>query len=109
MIRAKVALAVGVLVVLGIFMLGTEKQWSTEVEGQSYDCGPAIGASWLMSGTRTPPPADDRVVASACGAVVDRSRVVVLTTMGAGGLLALVGWCALASRRRPGEQLAPGT
>ena len=109
MVRAKVALAVGVLVVLGMFMLGTEKQWSTEVEGQSYDCGPAIGASWLMSGTRTPAPAEDRRVASACGAVIDGSRVVVLATMGAGGLLAPIGWGALVSRRRPGEQLALGT
>ena len=36
----------------------------------------------------------------ACSAVTRRARVLFVTTMGVGGLLAVVGWTALSERRR---------
>ena len=65
MVRSRAALAVGLLVVLAAFAYGTEVGSSTTVAGSRVDCGPAISASWL-----------------------------VLATMAAGALLALVGWSA---------------
>lgn len=115
MVRARAAIGLGVLVVLAVFMLGTERQWSAQVGGETYDCGPSISASWLVPGTGDPAPdagvapADQRRVDTACDAVIERSRVLVLAAMGAGGLLALAGWGTLALRREPDEQVAVGT
>ena len=98
MIWAKVALVGGLLVVMAAFATGTENQLSTSVADQAYDCGPSISASWLVSGTPDqahPGPAagpDERRAAAACGPVIDEARVLVLTVMGLGSLLALVGW-----------------
>lgn len=113
MVRARAAIGLGVLVVLAVFMLGTERQWSAQVGGETYDCGPSISASWLVPGTTDPGPdpaltTEQRRVATACDAVIDRSHVVVLGAMGAGGLLALAGWSAVSVRREPGDRLALG-
>ena len=60
-----------------------------------------------MSGTpdRTGPgttrSGDERRVATACGAVVRESQVLVLALVGVGSLLALTGWTAV---RASGEQ-----
>ena len=111
MIWAKAAVAAGVLVLLATFAIGTENELSTPVMGQPHDCGPSISAPWLVSGTpgqpRTGPaaPDDEQRAAAACEAVVHRSRVLLMTSMGVGGLLALVGWTALVTRRRH----VPGT
>ena len=95
----------GLLVLVAAFATGTETQLSASVAGQAYDCGPAISASWLVSGTPdlTGPAAtvDEQRVAAACSAVVGESRVLVLALVGAGSLLALVGWSAI---RAPGDR-----
>lgn len=95
----------GLLVVLLAFSVGTEHQRSTHVAGRTHDCGAAISASWLVSGTpdaaRTRGPAPDARPgeAAACGRVIRQSRVQLLTTMGMGGLIALVGWTRILARR----------
>ena len=97
---ARVALVGGLLVLLAAFAVGTEDHRSTVVAGQSYDCGAAIPASWLVSGTPDLTPA-------ACGPVIRQSRVLVVGAMGVGGLVALVGWTAI--RRRPDARPMQGT
>src|SRR5690242_452832 len=94
MLRSRAALAAGILVVLAAFAYGVEATSSTTVGGQQVSCGPAISASWLVSGTPGGP-------SPACGPVVQRARVGVLSTMAAGALLALVGWTALLEPREP--------
>lgn len=102
---AKAALTGGLLVLLATFAIGTEDELSTSVTGQTQDCGPSISASWLVSGTpdqAQPGSAvtdDEQRAAIACGPVVREARVRMLTIMGAGGLLALVGWTAISTRR----------
>lgn len=88
----RAALTAGLLVLLVAFAVGTERELTTSVEGRSESCGAAIPVSWLVSGTPDHP-------RPACGPVVGRSRVLVLTAMGAGGLLALVGWTGASTRR----------
>jgi hypothetical protein len=102
---AKAALSGGLLVLLATFGVGTENMLSTSVMGQTQYCGSAIPTSWLMSGTayqRQPGSAatdDEKRAAAACGPVVHESRLFILTIMGVGGLLALVGWTAISTRR----------
>jgi hypothetical protein len=98
MVWARGALVSGLLVLLAAFAVGTEVDRSTVVAGQSYDCGAAIPASWLVSGTPGSAPA-------ACGPVIRQSRVLVMGAMGVGGLVALVGWSAV---RRRSEATGPG-
>jgi hypothetical protein len=107
---AKAALAGGLLVLLAGFAIGTENQLSTSVGGQTQDCGPSISASWLVSGTPdratqagSAATDDEQRAAAACRPVVHDSRVRIVTIMGMGGLLALVGWTAI----RPPEPAAP--
>lgn len=92
--RSRAALVVGLLVVLVTFAYGVEKQASTTVAGERVDCGAAISASWLVSGTSDSSPA-------ACATVVQGARIGVLSTMTAGALLALVGWTAMRDGRAP--------
>ena len=98
---AKAALAGGFLVLLATFVIGTESDVSASAAGETYDCGPAISASWLVPGTpdtARPGPAatpDRQRAAAACGPVIGDSRVLVVAIMGAGALLALVGWTAI--------------
>jgi hypothetical protein len=98
MVWARLALVGGLLVLVAAFAVGTEQHRSTVVAGQSYDCGAAISGSWLMSGTPDLAP-------SVCGSVIRQSRVLVVGTMGVGGLLALAGWSAI---RRRAEATGPG-
>jgi hypothetical protein len=91
MVWARIALVSGLLVLLAAFAVGTEQQRSTVVAGETQDCGAAISASWLVSGTPDPAPA-------ACGPVIRQSRVLLGAAMGAGGLLVLVGWGAVGRR-----------
>lgn len=98
MSRSKAALVAGLIVVLAAFAYGVEVTASTTVAGERVDCGPAISADWLVSGT---PGGTGR----ACEQVTQRARVGVLSTMAAGGLLALVGWTVL---RAPGESRRAG-
>ena len=92
----------GLLVVLGTFAYGVEVTASTTVAGERIYCGPAISQSWLVSGT-------PGGAVPACEQVVQRARVGVLSTMAAGGLLALLGWTALREPREPvsGERPRP--
>lgn len=96
MIWARGALAAGLLVLIAAFAIGTEHELSTSVMGQSQSCGPSISASWLVSGT--PDQAQPGPAATACEPVIHESRVLIGTIMGAGGLLALVGWTATGTR-----------
>lgn len=89
---ARAALTGGLLVLLATFAVGTERELTTTVDGRTESCGAAIPVSWLVAGTP-----DHR--SPACAPVVGRSRVLVLTGMGAGGLLALVGWTGVSTRR----------
>ena len=100
MVWARIALVSGLLLLLAAFAVGTEQQRSTVVDGQTLRCGPAIPASWLVSGTPAGAPA-------ACGSVIQQSRWVLGTAMGVGGLLVLVGWTAPRSRTEdvPGQPI----
>jgi hypothetical protein len=105
MTGARVAVVGGLLTVLLAFSVGTEHQMSTYIAGRAHPCGAAISASWLVSGTpdtasnATRAADGQRAEAAACGRVIRQSRVVLLTTMGMGGLLALVGWTRILARR----------
>lgn len=109
MMWAKAAVAGGLLVVLAMLAIGTEAQLTTSVMREIQDCGPSISASWLVSGTpdQTQPGSaatdDERRVAAACGPVVREARVPILTVMGLGGLLTLVGRSAIRTR----EEVVP--
>jgi hypothetical protein len=104
--RSRAALVVGLLVVLVAFAYGVENRASTTVAGQRVDCGSAISASWLVSGTDSTRiavlvTASESDVMAACDTVVQRARIGVLSTMTAGALLALVGWTAMREGRGP--------
>ena len=102
---AKAVLTGGLLMLIATFGVGTENMLSTSVMGQTQYCGTSIPTSWLMSGTASPRQPgstltdDEKRAATACGPVVHESRVLTLTIMGVGGLLALVGWTAISTRR----------
>lgn len=103
---ANAALSGGLLVLLAAFGIGTENALSTSVMGQTQHCGTAIPTSWLMSGEpdyKAQPGSvatdDEKRAGTACRPVVRESRVLVFTIMGVGGLLALVGWTAISTRR----------
>ena len=104
-LAAASALTGGLLVLLATFGVGTENALYTPVMGQTQYCGTAIPTSWLMFGTdyqAQPGSAatdDEKRAATACGPIVHESRVVILTIMGVGGLLALVGWTAISTLR----------
>ena len=89
---------------LATFGVGTERQLSSSVAGQTQVCGASIPMSWLMSGSlddtqRLSAATDEeRRAAAACGPVVRESRTLTLSAMGVGGLLALVGWTATSLR-----------
>jgi hypothetical protein len=100
MVWTRIARVSGLLVLLAAFAVGTEQHRSTVVDGQRQDCGAAISASWLVSGTPDRAPA-------ACGPVITESRVLLGAAMGAGGLLALVGLTSI--RRRAETERMPGT
>lgn len=114
MVWAKVALAGGLLLLFVAFAFGTEHQVSTAAMDQSYDCGSSIPPSWLVSGTPdqtlAPGPgatAEERRDAAACSPAIHQSRVMVLTTMGVGGLVALFGWTAICERQESKPRQLP--
>ena len=76
---AKVALTGGMLAVLAAFAVGAENQLSTSFMGQTQDC-------------------DERRAAAACSLVIHESRVLVVTIMGMGSLLALAEQTAIRTR-----------
>jgi hypothetical protein len=105
MVWARVLLAGGLILLFAAFGLGTQPR-SVSVDNQTYDCGAAIATSWLVPGTPdhtlSPGPAataDQRRTAAACNRVIHQSRVAIMTAMGMGGLLALIGWAAIRERR----------
>lgn len=105
MVFAKVALASGLLLLFAAFALGVDQR-STSIIDQSNDCGAAISPSWLVPGTpdRILNPgsgasAEERRTAAECRPVVNQARVLIMTTMGVGGLLAVIGWTVLRERR----------
>lgn len=110
--RSRAALVVGLLVVLVAFAYGTETRAEGTLDGRRLDCGPAISASWLVSGTDSTRiavlvTAAESDVMAACDTVVQRARIGVLSTMTAGALLALVGWTAMREGRAPGARDDP--
>lgn len=103
MVWARVALVSGLLLLAVAFAFGTEKQHSTS---GTDNCGTAISASLLVTGTPdqilTPglgATTDQRQTAAACAPVIQEARVIVLTTMGAAGLLALAGLAGILEQR----------
>ena len=115
MVWAEAALVGGLLLVVATFAVGVEHRSSTEVDGQTQDCGSAISPSWLVSGTGDvtsgipAPSADGRRTAEACRAVVRQSRIVVLTAMGVGGLLAIAGGTGTRRPQPPAPSGRPPT
>ena len=108
MLRSRAALVAGLIIVLAAFAYGVEGTASTTVAGEDVDCGPAISASWLVSGTPDrmsgagfDTRSAERRAADPCRPVVQRARAGVLSTMAAGALLALLGWTALREPREP--------
>lgn len=101
---AKAALVGGLMLVIAAFAVGVEHRSSTRVDGDTRDCGSAVSASWLVSGTpdlvsaRAAATADERRTGAECRPVLRQSRILLLTTMGAGGLLTVTGGTAV--RRR---------
>ena len=98
----------GLVLVLAAFAYGVEGTASTTVAGQDVDCGPAISASWLVSGTPDrmngaglDTRGAERRAADPCRPVVQRARAGVLSTIAAGALLALLGWTALREPSAP--------
>ena len=105
---ARVTLVAGLLLLFVAFAYGTENDRSVSVVGQRYDCGAAISPSWLVPGapetTLSPGQGqseNERRAATACGQVIRESRVAMLTAMGVGGLLALIGWTVLREQDQP--------
>lgn len=107
---ARVTLTAGLLVLLATFAVGTEHELSASVDGRIQACGISMPSSWLVSGTPAHLGAeatvtdDERRAAAACAPVVRRSRMLLLSAVGVGGLLALVGWTGVSTRR---EDAAP--
>lgn len=106
MVWARVALVSGLLLLAVAFAFGTEKQHSTS--GRDHTCGTAISASLLVTGTPDQilnpglgATTDQRQTAAACAPVIQEARVIVLTTMGAAGLLALAGLASIREQREP--------
>ena len=102
--RSRAALVVGLLVVLAAFAYGTETRAEGTLDGRRLDCGPAISASWLVSGTPDTYIAtgtDAGAAAEVCGPLVESARAGVLGMMGAGALLAALGWTSLSRGRAP--------
>lgn len=95
---ARVVVACGVLVLLLGFGIGTERTLSVDAAGAAYDCGSAIPAWSLVTGTRAPGDGpgtagtEQRARAEACAPVLREARLWVAAVMGLGGAVALVGW-----------------
>jgi hypothetical protein len=107
MVWAKLLLAAGLVMLFAGFGFGTEQRPTTQVNGVIHSCDAAIPASWLVSGTpdgtttqSRAATSEERRAVAACSAVTHRSRVLLVTTMGVGGLLAVIGWTALSEHRR---------
>ncbi len=109
MVWAKAALVGGLLLVVAAFAVGVEHRSSTVVDGQTQDCGSAISPSWLVSGTGDLTSGVPVTSTEACRAVIRHSRIVVLTTMGVGGLLAIAGGTGTRRPQPPAPSGRPPT
>ncbi|MBS2938994.1 hypothetical protein KDN32_14740 [Nocardioides sp. J2M5] len=103
--RARVVVACGVLVLLLGFGVGTERTLSVDAAGAAYDCGSAIPAWSLLTGTRAPGDGpgtagtEQQARAEACAPVLREARLWVAAVMGLGGAVALAGLAAVDRRR----------
>jgi hypothetical protein len=110
---AKVAVALGSLLTVVGFCLGTDTPISTTVAGQSYGCHDVITSTMLVSGQPVGrssvsdgrPPAERRLIEARCESLEHRAAWVVWGAMGAGVVILLIGWTAL-RERDDGEQAA---
>lgn len=96
MLRARLVLAVGVLLWTGGFAVGTEPRSAT-VGGREVSCGTPLPVSWLVPGATAPTegaPGSTAAERRACHASVVEGRWLSGGALGLGALVALVGWTA---------------
>jgi hypothetical protein len=113
---AKAAIALGLLLTVVGFCMGTDTPISTKVAGQSYGCHDVITSTMLVSGQpvdRRPvsdsqPPAERRLEAlvdARCESLEHRAAWVVWGAIGTGAVILLMGWTAV-RERDDAEQVA---
>ena len=93
--RARLVLAVGLLLwVLG-FAVGTEPRTAT-VQGHDVSCGTPLPLSWLVPGAAAPVAGASTTSAErrACASEATRGRWLTGGALATGALLALAGWTA---------------
>lgn len=109
---ARIAVALGSLVVVIGFCLGVDTPISTTVDGQTYQCADVIPAGMLVSGQSTSTGPDLRTVAerrrdaavdAACRPLLRRAQWAVWSGIGLGGLVLLAGWTVLREREHDGS------
>ena len=96
MLRARLVLAVGVLLWTGGFALGTEPR-SVVVGGHLSSCGSPLPMSWLVPGATGPAEGESGATAGerrACSGSIAEGRWLSGGALGLGALLGLVGWTA---------------
>jgi len=109
---ARVAVSLGLfLLVLG-FGFGTDSPISTTVAGHSHPCANAIPMDWLVSGQPTSraatarTPAERRLdarIEAGCDPLARIAQWAVWGGLGLGGLVVLTGWTALREHEHGGE------
>jgi len=104
MVRARVVLVGGLLLLLVAFDFGTQPR-SASLGDQSYACGAAISTLRLVPGTPdqnlsagSSASVEQRQTALACKPVFHQARVLTFSARGLGALLALLGWSAIRER-----------
>ena len=117
---ARVAVAIGSLLLVVGFCLGVDTPTSATVAGHSHDCADVIPTGLLVSGLATSgdPGADTRTpaerrlaarVTTACKPLEQRARWAVWGGIGLGGLLLLGGWTVVRERELDEEMPARRT
>ncbi|MCW2820098.1 MAG: hypothetical protein JWR42_2885 [Marmoricola sp.] len=107
--RARLVLAVGLLLwVLG-FAVGTEPRTAT-VGAHDVSCGTPLPVSWLVPGATAQVPGAGATSRErrACASEVTRGRWLAGAALGVGALLGLIGWTAT-RELRPRPSTRPRT
>ena len=108
MVWARIAIAGGLLMVMVAFSVGVEHRLASPDPSVAADCGRAIPAAMLMSGSVAPDTArrdgatgGDQRAAATCAPAVREAQVLVGASIVLGALLVVAGWTALGSEVRP--------